>query len=444
MSERHHTQLSLEDRIAIQKGIESGRSFNSIANEIGKDRATVSREVKRNRTRHAGEARKGNFPCSHILRGDCQASHLCAEPCMRKTCKGCRKACGQSCPLYSRAVCRELDKPPYVCNRCGKRGKCSMDRYFYNPVPADTKYRETLTSSRNGISIDEDERKRIGSILSDGLGRGLSFHQIICGCGEDAIGLSESTLYRYIKEGVFYDLDIGPLSLPRKMYRPRRKGMERTYKVDKRCLEGRRYEDWLEFREENDGVDEVQMDSVLGANGSPCCLLTIHFTDSHLMLAYPRKRNSADSVREVFDSIWDSIGPDAFISLFPAILTDNGSEFSDPISIEVDRRSGEWRTRVFYCHPYSASEKGACEVNHEFIRRIIPKGTIMDITKKQADMMMSHINSCPRKSLGGRTPFEAFLFFHPDNGEELLSKLGICRISPDSLMLKPELLENLK
>lgn len=94
MSERHHTQLSLEDRIAIQKGIESGRSFNSIANEIGKDRATVSREVKRNRTRHAGEARKGNFPCSHILRGDCQASHLCAEPCMRKTCKGCRKACG--------------------------------------------------------------------------------------------------------------------------------------------------------------------------------------------------------------------------------------------------------------------------------------------------------------------------------------------------------------
>ena len=54
MSERHHTQLSLADRIAIQKGIESGRSFNSIANEIGKDRATVSREVKRNRTRHAG------------------------------------------------------------------------------------------------------------------------------------------------------------------------------------------------------------------------------------------------------------------------------------------------------------------------------------------------------------------------------------------------------
>lgn len=443
MSQRHHTQLSLEERIMIEKGIEAKKSFNEIAGEISRSKATISREVKRNRRRYPGEARRGNGRCSHILGNDCTASRLCPKVCIRKTCRGCSDGCGSSCPSYSRAVCSRLGKPPYVCNACMRRAGCSLDRYFYSSAYADSSYRETLSSSRSGISIDEDERSRIGEMLSEGLSRGLSFHQIISGYGEDAIGLSESTLYRYVKEGAFHDFGIGPLSLPRRMYRPRRKGMERAYKVDKACLDGRRYEDWLEFRESNEGIREVQMDSVLGAHGSACCLLTIHFTDSHLMLAYPRERNCAESVRAVFDSIWDSIGHDAFLSLFPAILTDNGSEFSDPTGIEVDRRTGARRTRVFYCHPYSSWEKGSCEVNHGFIRRIIPKGRAMDISKEQADMMMSHINSCPRKSLSGRTPFEAFVFFHPESGEDILRKLGIKRIPAGQLMLRPELLEDI-
>ena len=56
--------------------------------------------------------------------------------------------------------------------------------------------------------------------------------------------------------------------------------------------------------------------------------------------------------------------------------------------------------------------------------------------------MMSHINSCPRKSLGGRSPYEAFVFFH-ENGEDILSRLGIQRVPLDQILLKPELLERL-
>ena len=412
MSDRHHTQLSLDERIQIQKGIENGKPFNAIASEIGKDRSTVSREVKRNRKRIIGASRQENQPCMHMLRRDCSISHSCGKPCMKMTCKGC---------------------PSILCQK---------DRFFYDPLGADRSYRETLSSSRSGISISEDERQRIGSMLHDGLSRGLSLHQIISGHGEDAIGLSESTLYRYIKEGAFYDMGIGPLSLPRRMYKPRSKGIARTYKVDKHCLEGRRYEDWQAFRRENPEISVVQMDSVVGSPGSPCCLLTIHFTDTHLMLAFPRERNTAGSVGDAIDSIWSSIGPDAFRDLFPAILTDNGSEFSDPVRIEVDGTTGEPRTRIFYCHPYSSWEKGACEVNHEFIRRIIPKGTAMSISREQAGLMMSHINSCPRKSLGGRSPYEAFVFFH-ENGEDILSRLGIQRIPHDQILLKPELLERL-
>ena len=442
MSDRHHTQLSLDERIQIQKGIENGKPFNAIASEIGKDRSTVSREVKRNRKRIIGTSRLESHPCIHMLRGDCRLSHSCSRPCMRRTCKGCPSICDPSCPEYSLAVCDLLLRPPYVCNACSRRGVCQKDRFFYDPLDAERSYRETLSSSRSGISIPEDERQRIGSLLHDGLSRGISLHQIISVYGEDAIGLSESTLYRYIKEGAFHDMGIGPLSLPRRMYKPRNRSIARTYKVDKHCLEGRRYEDWQAYRRENPEISVVQMDSVLGASGSSCCLLTIHFTDTHLMLAFPRERNTAGSVRDAINHIWSSIGPDAFRALFPAILTDNGSEFSDPVRIEMDGSTGELRTRVFYCHPYSSWEKGACEVNHEFIRRIIPKGAAMSVSKEQSELMMSHINSYPRKSLGGRSPYEAFVFFHED-GEDILSRLGIQQIPYSQITLRPELLERL-
>ena len=89
MSDRHHTQLSLDERIQIQKGIENGKPFNAIASEIGKDRSTVSREVKRNRKRIIGASRQENQPCMHMLRRDCSISHSCGKPCMKGTCRGC-------------------------------------------------------------------------------------------------------------------------------------------------------------------------------------------------------------------------------------------------------------------------------------------------------------------------------------------------------------------
>ena len=76
MSDRHHTQLSLDERIQIQKGIENGRSFNAIASEIGKDRSTVSREVRRNRKRIIGASRQESRPCIHMLRRDCSISFM--------------------------------------------------------------------------------------------------------------------------------------------------------------------------------------------------------------------------------------------------------------------------------------------------------------------------------------------------------------------------------
>ena len=57
--------------------------------------------------------------------------------------------------------------------------------------------------------------------------------------------------------------------------------------------------------------------------------------------------------------------------LFQVLVT---IEFSLLDEIEVDSK-GELISRVFFCDPYSSSQKGACEKNHEFIRYILPKGS---------------------------------------------------------------------
>lgn len=86
--------------------------------------------------------------------------------------------------------------------------------------------------------------------------------------------------------------------------------------------------------------------------------------------------------------------------LFNILVADNGIEFSLLDEIEVDD-NGEVITRVFFCDPYNSSQKGACERNHEFIRYISPKGKSFDsLTQKDVDLIFSHINSTPRKSLG--------------------------------------------
>ena len=118
-------------------------------------------------------------------------------------------------------------------------------------------------------------------------------------------------------------------------------------------------------------------------------------------------------------------------------LTDRGSEFSNPKMIECEPSCGIRRTYVFYCDPSSPYQKGSIEVNHELVRRILPKGTSFDrLTQTDIDHMMNHINSYRRAKLGNRTPYEAFAFYY---GKETLEKLGYSQIDPSCVVMTPKL-----
>lgn len=55
-------------------------------------------------------------------------------------------------------------------------------------------------------------------------------------------------------------------------------------------------------------------------------------------------------------------------------------------------------------------------------------------------LMLSHVNSSPRPSLGGRSPYDEFVAFHGERGRAFLEKLGIRRINAEDIVLDPILL----
>ena len=197
-------------------------------------------------------------------------------------------------------------------------------------------------------------------------------------------------------------------------------------------MDGRRYEDFENFMKENPDVPVVQIDTVEGMKGG-ACLLTVPI----FMIAFRREYNDAQSVIDVFNDIYDHLGRDMFMKLFPVILADNGSEFSNPKAIEFDE-DGNRRTYMFYCHPSSPFEKGHCEVNHEFIRKIVPKGKALDsYTQKDINLMMSHINSYARPKLNDKTPFFVFTLLF---SKEAAGYFGIEHIDLDKINLTQSLL----
>ncbi len=430
--------LTFEDRLTIEKGLRENQSFGAIAKEIGKDRTTVAKEIKK----YAYDLKSGyaSYPynaCAH--RVSCKVKKVCGKECTRTSlykCSVCNK-CNDNCPDFVEETCRGRFKPPYVCNGCKQYGKCTLRKYIYNAENAHIRFSETLSESRTGIMAVEADLFRINAIITPLIRQGQSIHQIYVNHADELM-CSEKTLYNYVDACFF---DVRNIDLPRKVkYRPRYKKPE--LKVDKGCRIGRNYEDFGKFMEEHPDSTLVQMDSVIGERGGKC-LLTIHFVDTSFMLAFLRDANTSQSVIDIFNLLDKVLGRILFDKLFPVILTDNGSEFSNPKAIEnreyIVTGRGYRRTYVFYCDPSKPYEKGAIEVNHELIRRILPKGTSFNkLTQADVFLMMDHINSYKRKKLNNRSPYEAFSFYY---GEDVLEKLSCHQVPADDIVLKPSLLK---
>lgn len=398
MKPKKYKHLSFEDRCVIEEFLNNNYNFSQIGNRLNKDRTTISDEVKKHR----------------FLRSSINCNN---QPC-----------CFES-------------KPPYVCNGCSKFNNCHKIRYSYSHHVAYNEYRRNLVKSRSHLKITKEEIASINDIVAPlMIHKHHSVNHVFIS-HPDVLPFSKSTFYKYIDLGI---LNVRNIDLPRRVrFRINKEydTSETREKCNPKIKVGRFYSNFKDYIEFYPNASIVEMDTVIGTKGGKGgkCLLTLLFRKYNFMLIYLLPYKQSKYVIQVFNCIKNLIGINEFKRLFEVILTDNGTEFSDPESIEIDMNTGEKVSFVFYCDPSSSWQKGSIEKNHEYIRYILPKGTSFSgLNQEDCYLIASHINSTPRLSLNNHSPFDsAFLFIGQDN----LNKFQIKKINNDDIDLSIRLLK---
>lgn len=422
--------LTLDNRVYIEKSLDNNMPFKEIAKYICKDPSTISKEVRK----HRAFIPKNDFVnfnrCAY--RRNCKLRNVCNRslPC-RKQCSSCAE-CNKHCSSFIQDICITVTKAPYVCNGCPKKVQCRLDKYFYRATVSNKEYRTVLVEARDGINQTPETLKQLDSIVSPLILQGQTPYLIIENHPE--INCTEKTLYNYIASGA---LSVKNIDLPRKVKYKLRKPHPSEIN-DKGIFEGRTYKDFLNYIQAYPDSNVVEMDTVVGCEGSQKVFLTLYFRSCKLMLIYLLPDKTTSSVKKVFDRLEEKISTLGFCKTFPVILTDRGFEFSKPEELEsgIDNII---RTSIYYCDPMASWQKPGIEKNHEYIRYVLPKGSSFDaLTGWDVTKLASHINSTARASLNGLAPIQlAQMLLDKD----AVNAFGLREISPNDIILTPELLK---
>lgn len=417
--------LTLDERRIILKGIEAGSDKASIARTIGKDKSTVSKEIRKHRIC----VRKFDLAL------ECAAYQKCKHG----------RACWSNCPDYTPFRCSRRDRSPGACNGCSSFIHCRFSKFKYDPEKAEHEYRITLHDSREGVNLTSSEAKKIGDIVKPLLDKGISPYVIIREHPE--LGICEKTLYNYIESGILQPSSgTIALDLRRQVGRkiPRAKKTPLRKREDRKYLQGRAYKDYLAYLEENPNAFVTQMDTIYNDETNGPFIQTFRLMSCKLLFAVLHKNKTADNMLKGVNILESVLGRELFEKHCHVILTDRGSEFSLADAIE-SRTDGTRRTRIYYCDPMRSNQKGSLENNHELLRYILPKGTDLKAlgltSQKSLKLALSHVNSYPVEMLGGKSPLQYTEFLFPKL-YEALNKYGIKSLNVNDVVLKPYLLKN--
>lgn len=395
----NYNHLVKEQRNTIEYLIGINKNFTYIGNSINVDRTTISKEIKRNRYI------KSNF----------------YDP---FDSKGIKSAVDK---------CNILKKPPYVCNACPNKRYCTKHKLYYNAKLAQENSDYNLVNSRTGVDItpevvDEIENT-IVPLIKD---KKQSINQVYIN-HSDILYFCKTSFYKYVDLGVF---SLSNLDLPKKVKYKKRKSKNRdiNYKRNLALLKNRTYEDFLAFKDVHPKMNICEMDTVEGNKGGKV-FLTIIIRDTKFMFIRLLDKKNVACVNKEIDKLKETLGIKLFSKIFRIVLTDNGTEFFDPLHIERNYISGNKTCNVFYCKPYCSYQKPNIERNHEYIRRIFPKGvSLNNLTDNQVHNLETMINNIPRDILNGKTPYEKTKEKYP----QLLEKLKYTYIKPDDVWLTKE------
>lgn len=442
MPESKGKHLDIDDRRIVEDGIRDGLSAREIARRLKVSPTTVTREVLANRTVRPPK-RKDMTASKRCARyADCQRSGDACASCVSwkrtLTCRRCHAAkCFESCDEFELRMCEKTQSWPYVCT-CYTldRDGCFLPKCRYVASEADAASRARRADPRRGISVDAAELARMLGIIRPLVRQGQSLEAIWMAHGGE-LPVTVRTFYNYIEAGV---VDIASLELPRKVrYKKRRKADPEPAR-DRIDRTGRRYEDFLALADD-ERLGAVQVDTVVGHVRNSKRILSIHFPRFIFQLYLLLSDGGPGAVVSALDAVEIGLGSrEAFAALLGVLLLDRGVEFDDYRGMERSvLEPGKRRCRVYYCDAMSPSQKPNCERNHEELRRILPKGrSDFDLLSTwDVAVACSHVNSYPRKALGGACPLSVASQVLP---EGFLDAFGIERVGTDDVVLRPSLM----
>ena len=422
-SNNKNLHLTVQERIVIEKGIENGSTKAAIALTIGKDKSTVGKEIKK----HRELVHKSSYKINCANMKNCSHNHVC-----------------DNCADFKPFTCNRRDRSPGACNGCSKYTHCRYDKYRYKADFSHKKYREDLVDSRTGINMSYEECKAMADIIVPLIKAGHSPYHIVTNHPE--LNISEKTLYNYIENGIFREFGLLDIDLRIKTKRKITKKASNKYKKreDKKYLNGRTYDDFINYTAENKNLSVVEMDTVYNNGSTGPFMQTFKFLDYSFMFIVYQEEKTAKSMVEGVDFLEKILGKDLFSEEVTIIKTDRGSEFCDAEGFEKEENESR-RTRIFYCDPMASGQKGSLENNHKEIRYICPKeNDLKDLglnSQEKANLIVSHINSQSKEHLKGKSPLEVMEFMNPALYQKF-KDFGIERINKDNIVLKPYLLKD--
>ena len=422
-SNNKNLHLTVQERIIIEKGIVNGSTKAAIALTIGKDKSTVGKEIKK----HRELVHKSSYKINCANMKNCSHNHVC-----------------DNCADFKPFTCNRRDRSPGACNGCSKYTHCRYDKYRYKADFSHKKYREDLVDSRTGINMSDEECKAMADIIVPLIKAGHSPYQIVTNHPE--LNISEKTLYNYIENGIFREFGLLDIDLRIKTKRKITKKASNKYKKreDKKYLNGRTYDDFINYTAENKNLSVVEMDTVYNNGSTGPFMQTFKFLDYSFMFIVYQEEKTAKSMVEGVDLLEKILGEDLFSEEVAIIKTDRGSEFCDAEGFEKEENESR-RTRIFYCDPMASGQKGSLENNHKEIRYICPKeNDLKDLglnSQEKANLIVSHINSQSKEHLKGKSPLEVMEFMNPALYQKF-KDFGIERINKDNIVLKPYLLKD--
>lgn len=368
--------LTLEQRKVISNGISRNYKLKEIAETIGFDPTSISKEVKRNRDSISIGKNITN--------------------------------------------CKKISRWPYVCTGCNKKynNQCFFTKYKYDANSAQNKADINLIASRKGLDIDSEDFKKLDKIIKNGIDNKKSIYQITIE-NKNEIDKSITTIYRYINNGY---LTTKKIDLPYAVTYKKRKHKDKyDYSNNNIDRTGHTYLDYLAYLHKHPGTYVWQLDFLGSIKTDTNNILSFILPNLQFVLLDLIKNPNREKVVAFFDDLEERIGTDAFIELIPVILTDRDANFTDINGICFSKITGEERCKLFFCDPYVSSQKPNVENMNKQLRLFFPKGKTIDTYKKQN---IKNINETllnrPLKSLDSYTPREAFIKVFD---EELFTKL---------------------